>query len=153
MNEERLVRLAHFLIDDVPEYNFNLGTWRAGRFHEDEDLLNHKCGTTACACGWACVIPEFQEQGLRAVTGMPWFNGQGGWNAVEKFFELTYVESLTLFAGDCYHLNPTPIDVADRILLFINDPRTVLEDGKEWERENRMAAGWHGEEDENSEDS
>ncbi len=148
MNEERITRLANFLVDAVPEKHFSLSTWRSGRCKEDEDLLKHTCGTTGCAVGWAVVLPDFKEAGLTSIAGFPMFQGVAGWEAVQRFFGLSYEEAVALFSCDTYAGDVGPIDVADRMLWFINDKVTVMQDAKEWERENRISAGWHGEPDE-----
>lgn len=115
MNKERLLKLAEFLETSVPNEEFDLGSWR--------------CGTTACAVGWACTMPEFTQQGLVWSTmeddfASPYYKDQvtgkefSGWNAVGKFFlgvEKDYMLKYNLFAPDFYPSNPTPQMVAARI--------------------------------------
>lgn len=57
MNKERLLILADFL-DTVPEDRFDMRRWA------DAGFSDGKCGTRACALGWACTILEFQQLGL-----------------------------------------------------------------------------------------
>jgi hypothetical protein len=70
---------ADFL-DTVPEGTFDLREW--------------ECGSTACAAGWACRIPEFQEVGLELIHNelnpatYPSFRGYDSYSAVREFFGL-----------------------------------------------------------------
>lgn len=68
MNIDRLTKLAD-LLDTVPVDKFDLNYWGEARTRyspapEHLDIAKDECGTTACACGWACTIPEFREAGL-----------------------------------------------------------------------------------------
>lgn len=73
----RLQTLVDFLKTVEPN-RFDLDYWRnrpdldnllrvdanhSAAIVTDEELKN-ECGTTACAMGWACTIPEFQQSGL-----------------------------------------------------------------------------------------
>ncbi len=112
MNRHRLEVLSKFL-RTVPVEEFDIETWRS------------PCGTTACAVGWACTIPEFKEAGLllRADDdGLfePVFLTPNGelidWIAVENFFDITRWAALSLFHYDAYaEFDLTPSDVADKI--------------------------------------
>jgi hypothetical protein len=112
MNTERLLKLADFL-DTVPAEQFDLSSW--------------KCSTTACAVGWACTIPEFQDEGLRSANmahaGLPLFDNKSGWDAVNAFFAVTDEQADHLF----YDLNypnrhrTTPAEVANRIRKLVID--------------------------------
>lgn len=53
MNRERLELLIDVL-SKVPPPQFDIGTWG----------MHHKCGTVACALGWAALDPRMNEQGL-----------------------------------------------------------------------------------------
>ena len=56
VNVERLLRLAAHL-ETVPAEAFDMGDW----------AVRHTCGTTCCALGHACTIPEFAAAGLTLV--------------------------------------------------------------------------------------
>jgi hypothetical protein len=111
MNVERLTILADML-DTVPETRFDLREW--------------KCGTTACAVGWACSNKQLQEQGL-SYDDAPTYDGVRGWRAVDKFFEFagppiggatkkgTTKIAVRLFDADSYPDHATPKMVAMRI--------------------------------------
>jgi hypothetical protein len=139
MNIERLQTLASFL-RGVPKEHFNLETWRYDNAENsvcvnDEQLTSSlSCGTTACAVGWACSIPEFQEQGLayRGNTpsylsvatpngGPPVFNFYESWEAVMEFFGIDYYMAEHLFLGESYESceAATADEVADRIEALI----------------------------------
>ena len=128
MNIQRLQTLAAFL-RTVPQEHFDLHSWRSSEGYEyasDDDLTTLQCGTTACAVGWACSLPEFQAQGLAwgtdslSYTGYPVYKfSEGGdaegWEAVEEFFDISYSTAEHLFASDEYEDNATAVQVADRI--------------------------------------
>lgn len=67
MNVDRLNKLAN-LLDTVPPEKFDLNYWglvsKVARVPNTLDISKDECGTVACACGWACTIPEFREAGL-----------------------------------------------------------------------------------------
>lgn len=65
---ERLLLLAAFLEALAPA-KFDFGEWVGSGWKGAPEL---SCGTTACALGWACAIPEFRALG--AVI-RPGFNG------------------------------------------------------------------------------
>lgn len=149
---QRLLILANFL-DTLPQGSVYMGGWlsdilkineriRAGSAYDpfgisDErlDLLGTgekiridrsaiECGFAACAVGWACSIPEFNEQGLhlsRAADecAVPTFAGAISFAAVEDFFEIDFDVSDILFGYDSYGdggMEPTnPSRVAARI--------------------------------------
>lgn len=122
MNTTRLLLLADFL-DTVPGHKFDLMTWRNNDTGEmsDANLLDHNCRTTGCAVGWACAMPEFQEQGLCWGGFRPVFDAGKlmpyyiGWDAVEMFFNIGSETSDHLFDDERYDGVATPKDVANRI--------------------------------------
>jgi hypothetical protein len=104
MNTKRLLILAAFL-ETVPEHKFDLEDWRDtglerltsgerinGDYTTDEKLLNNSCGTTGCAIGWACTIPEFIEDGFTWDGSSPLLTNSDTklyeWFAVEEFFSI-----------------------------------------------------------------
>lgn len=93
MRTDRLLKLAEFL-DTVEEDKFSLVTW--------------DCGTTACAVGWACRMPEFQAEGLgidfEEGYGLPTFHGYGGWQAVREFFQIDHETAALLFSEYSYDI-------------------------------------------------
>lgn len=104
MNTERLQHLITIL-RQVPAEDFDMAVW--------------KCGTAACAVGWACLDPAFNEQGLS--FAMPqelptYASSRGGmcvhWDAVEVFFDLSELQARRLFSWDAYRIfnnhKPTP---------------------------------------------
>jgi hypothetical protein len=60
-SNRRLLLLADFL-EKLPPERFNYGEWVGKDWGGKQDL---SCGTTACALGWACTMPEFQALGLK----------------------------------------------------------------------------------------
>ncbi|MGJ7541552.1 hypothetical protein [Variovorax sp. LT1R16] len=137
MNKDRLLLLAEKLETVVPAAKFNLQHWRS-TYGADSDaqLLNDECGTTGCAIGWACAMPEFIEQGLywNARAFEPGLNTNGlhfgNWRAVEVFFGLNHVQSGHLFSSSYYPEEKqaqTPDQVANRIRALIAHDREVFE--------------------------
>lgn len=79
------------------------------------DIHSWQCGTAACALGSAAMLPEFNKSGLK-IEGAPTFKGHDEYRAGEKFFGITYDQSLFLFNPLCYEsLHPTPKTVAKRV--------------------------------------
>jgi len=139
MNKERLLVLANFL-DTVPTFKFDLTSWRhhpgADHYVQDSDLVDSNltdmtCGTTACAVGWACSIPEFNAQGLfwedRPVYEVAGVWGKHrSWGAVTGFFDLGTYDAEHLFTYDLYPFGERgPKDVAARIRTFVKDDGDV----------------------------
>jgi hypothetical protein len=56
-----LLLLADFL-DKLDPARFDYTDWVGDSWEGKQDL---SCGTTACAMGWACTMPEFRALGLR----------------------------------------------------------------------------------------
>lgn len=129
MNKTRLLLLADALETRVPADHFDLREWREGddgRNVSDGDLLNHECGTVACAVGWACALPEFKAEGLSYDGAMPDFKGSTHFCAVNDFFEIGYAGSRHLFLATEYPDNGAgpgadtgPLEVAARIRAFV----------------------------------
>jgi hypothetical protein len=123
MQKKRLLRLASWLeriAKNPPKTRkFNLSRWcrrlpkyeRTGRFS--------KCGTVCCAVGEASLIPEFKQAGFRIPYKVPKFEGRAGWEAVERFFGLSYHDATYLFMEDSYVGRTGPDRVAARIREFV----------------------------------
>ena len=106
----RLRKLISFMEKLPPEKaeHFNMRGW----VRHDDTTHKHKakyvtqrllntCGTTACALGWATVIPEFQRAGLRMSPNLDFYVGKSGsilpLDASEQFFGLTNNQHSALF--------------------------------------------------------
>lgn len=63
MRIDRMEKLASYL-RTVPEEKFFFNSW-FGHIDSPNDNPS-ECGTVACALGWACMIPEFNRDGLKA---------------------------------------------------------------------------------------
>jgi hypothetical protein len=128
MNKERLRLLAEFL-KTVNPVKFDLCTWRSPSpgdwtisevLRSDKSLLDNDCGTTGCAIGWACVIPEFIEAGLVYKEEGPTFDGYVSWEATEAFFDIPPKVATLLFSSNEYPFNTSAHVVADRIETVIS---------------------------------
>lgn len=141
MNKERLLLLAEKM-ESLPKHaGFDLREWI---WIEDEDEDGYddaidniisamstpksfdtllECGTTCCAVGWACAMPEFKLQGLGYCGVGPTFNNKYGWAAVSEFFDITTLEAEGLFQHDSPryvgldHIKPTDVARAIRDLV------------------------------------
>jgi hypothetical protein len=145
MNTERLLILAAFL-ETVPEHKFSLSSWRdtglerltleerlSGYYISNKKLLNNSCGTTGCAIGWACTIPEFIEDGFSWSRNCPlltdnskewreWMKVWHGFDAVENFFSIDGSTSEYLFMDTSYdEYKSGSKDVANRIREVVSD--------------------------------
>ena len=101
----RLTVLADFLegFKEEVDRHFDLALWFSG------GGKGTRCGTVACACGWACTIPSLQADGLRLTdAGVPYFDGVEGFDAIEEFFGQTSKDADSLF--DIYAYNPEDCD-------------------------------------------
>jgi hypothetical protein len=121
MNKERLQTLATFL-KKVPSNKFDLGHWRVHVDNEDGPPVTdlNECGTTACAIGWACSIPEFIEAGLVYKEWGPTFDGHVSWGAPIEFFGISRKVANLLFSAHAYSANASARTVADRIETVIS---------------------------------
>lgn len=125
-NVKRLQVLVEFL-RKLPKEKFNLRNWQYSNgwgicvsIKSLEDLKN--CGTTACALGWASLIPEFKKAGLdRNTSGCPSYKGEYGFGAAMKFFAICYEDSKYLFIDESYNTldKTSPKQVANRIERFL----------------------------------
>ena len=93
--KERLTILADFLENKVKPNYFDLGHWATPGFTEQ------KCGTTACAAGWATVA--FPGQGLKLVPR-------------SLDMRILYKEYTNLVAVACFF----DIDMTTGTYLFLN---------------------------------
>lgn len=134
MNQQRLRLLAARLREPDVEPKFDLVSWCSAEFRrEPKDVntavrnrLKTKCGTTACAIGYACLMPAFQTEGLGFYYDAvfeeltPRYGGMVSWDAVERFFEISEPQAHQLFAISSYpSALTTAADVANRIDKFI----------------------------------
>jgi hypothetical protein len=145
MNTKRLLILAAFL-ETVPEPKFDLKAWRdpglerltlgerlSVDYISNEKLLNNSCGTTGCAIGWACTIPEFIENGFIWSRTCPlltdnskewrgWSKEWYGFDAVLNFFSIDESTSEYLFIDTSYDYDKSGSkDVANRICEVVSD--------------------------------
>jgi hypothetical protein len=101
---------------------FNLRTWYTTKEGQPQRLKS--CGTTACAVGEACFIPEFKDAGLglsrSRFCGIPVFEGTDSFYAVESFFNLSTAAAEFLFSDVEYPRGErtTAKQVATRIREF-----------------------------------
>ena len=124
MREDRLEKLALYLLHQVPREHFDIGVWGTPGFEA------HDCGTAACALGWATVC--FPGEGLRmrydeaGRSGAVCFEGETGFDAASRFFEIPFAHAAVLLSvpGDLE-------EVARRLSDYIDDPESALRRLKE----------------------
>jgi hypothetical protein len=142
---DRLMKL-HDLLSAIPDEKFELDNWAKrsptamglGRAKGKKVLdftkaIQTDCGTTACACGWATTIPEFNALGFKMVdfhnghssaNGMIEFEMDGvysrGISAAALFFEIDYDDASNLFIPSNYPYGQRDRqDVMKRIRAFV----------------------------------
>lgn len=102
INKKRLLKLADFLEHKVKSSWFDLHSFATGGFRE------RKCGSTACALGWAPTC--FPRSGLSLTRVSPILRyvykgshrSYGGFRAAEVFFGLSFQQVLYLFSPHKY---------------------------------------------------
>jgi len=124
----------------IEPYKFNLSNWRCGENTSDSYLLDNNCGTTACAVGWACSMPELKAEGLGFLS-CPEFEDERSWEAVEKFFCLTSSQAHNFFSEQGYGdgRRTSAKQVAERIEDYLSGATEM------WTLANQQAAqreGW-----------
>lgn len=133
---KRLLLLADFL-EKLPRKRFDYSSWVGEGWQGASDL---SCGTTACALGWAAVMPEFRRLGLRLVKGerdvlgcmvmnhhvLNKKTGSEGEDAAIEVFGLTWEQSCFVFNPSYSYFdamspdaNATPKQVARHIRKFV----------------------------------
>lgn len=131
MNKDRLLTLANWL-DRVDPERFCMSTWAS----------KHECGTTACAMGHACDVPEFKALGLKLMWNQtagvsfdtahvvfPDSNGGAAridMSAAKALFDINDTQAEYLFASETeageHRGDETPQIVAERIRGLVADP-------------------------------
>lgn len=133
-HKRRLLKLADFL-DSLPPRRFDYSSWTGLDYKPGQDLTAHRCGTTACALGWACAMPAFRrlgaeldEDGSPRLKGRPYAYSEA---VSEHLFGLTEDEHNYLFSPCCeppfdtdgWPDSPpdeaTPKQVAKHLRLFV----------------------------------
>lgn len=131
--KRRLLKLAEFLKKQVEPEWFNLGVFA------DDGFQHRKCGTTACAWGWASQC--FPRSGITLDT---WdgseltvcYGGYTDYDAAKAFFEMTGDQVRYLFdpysypMGDCTEKD----DVARRIKSFVKNNGILPVNHAMWEK-------------------
>ena len=127
MHADKLLRLADFLQNDVKDDWFNLNHFADWGFNEK------KCGTTACALGWASQVPEWQgvitlvESKLIGEVNVC-YNDYRNFDAGEKFFDIDDEACSYLFYPAKY-VDTGKQAVIDRILFFVKNEGKIMDDG------------------------
>lgn len=118
MRRERLTRLVDMLV--------RLRPTKTRHFHLAEWETQTRCGTAACALGYAMVNPWFNARGLHRVisetdNAVPKFRGNRGWFAAEQFFCASLGAAIALFYAEEYapRQRGNPKAVAARIRAFL----------------------------------
>lgn len=107
---KRLLKLADYLYT-IPNRKFDLTCW--------------ECDTSACAFGYACMMPSFKKAGLSLRGGIPTYTTSGtyydGFRAASEFFGLSMKEAFDLFSPNHNPLGrkATPKRVAKQIRQLV----------------------------------
>lgn len=95
--KRRLLKLADFLETAELSGEFDLTT-----LANETRSAQPKCGTRACALGWATTIPSFQRAGLCLRQGDLRLKGRrgNGWGeTAATFFGISFGEAIDLFGA------------------------------------------------------
>lgn len=118
--DKRLLKLAAFLRTKVPKGLLKMGEWMdedpKGHHHRHANL---KCGTPACAAGWATAV--FRELvydwGTYEIT---YRDNDSTADAIAEFFQYSWGhDSYNIFGAD----QRTPQEEADLIEKYVNERR------------------------------
>lgn len=115
----RLLVLAEFL-ETVPDEKLSLSSWSEG----------DNCGTTGCALGWACMIPEFRAAGLGFnKSGVPSYGGREGHMvatlSAAEFFDIPREVARSFFIGSFLTGSEARQFVTSHIRAFVAEQSTV----------------------------
>src|SRR4051812_45220996 len=108
---DRLVRLADFL-DALPKQKFDFATVVSEGGKPMMEALKAgktECGTVACAIGWMPAAFPRDVKWSRSSVGDIWgvelreHGASGNFQAAERYFGITSVESSYLFSPDAYN--------------------------------------------------
>lgn len=115
---EKYGPIPHEHFDIRSFYNFPRELYLASE--HVQNISEYKCGTSACAVGWATLDPWFNEKGLQSAYSQSdiyliKFDGLYDWRAIEEFFGLDEDEAEDLFTLDSNYGNNDPLVVAERI--------------------------------------
>lgn len=127
-----LMRQVHKL--DTKRKAFDIGSWFSNMAVTDKEIVAlptleakvqkmNECGTNACACGWAGLVPEFRKDGFRVVDTDIKYRGESGLQAAAAFFGISYKMADYFFISSSYEERTSDITakvVADRIDAFLN---------------------------------
>lgn len=135
------LRRLQILVDHLKNVNprkFDLREWAYSAVWRNQcpvtldEVTNPECGTTACAVGHACTIPEFQKLGLALVVSenlcryeLMYFPGDGSepfenWDVPRNFFRIPQGIAYWLFDSSEYpRSNRSVFDVVARIESYI----------------------------------
>lgn len=121
----RLTVLADYCDKQVERKSFSMRRWGCSAIRKVTRGEKFDCGMTACAGGYACLIPSFQKEGLFMDFTGPIYNDQYGHAALREFFGLDSLQETFLFDAfqdDGFtHLRLTPKQWAKRCRNFIAD--------------------------------
>lgn len=114
MNTKRLMKLIDFM-DKLPQSarkHFYMGYWFGHSNDHDHGAWDYvtkhalmQCGTTACALGWAAVVPSLRKAGLRVPTQR---SGPEPISIAKEFFGIDDDKAHALFNPGRYDPSPTP---------------------------------------------
>lgn len=105
VRKDRLSLLATVLesLDGYIEPKFDMNFWvRQLRFRSNAPKTPKEladCSTSACAAGFASTIPAFRKEGFVLRGRQPYYDGEEGFQACEKFFGLNAKQARRVFGG------------------------------------------------------
>lgn len=129
---KKLVDLMEQLESNKVEIGYSLTFDRDDHLPTTFDMNDWRCGTAACAIGWAATDEWFNSRGLTldcGMTGNPQFNDKENWAAVAEFFKISVADATYLFSAYSYKRadDVKPGQVAKRIKKYIRAQQTMKE--------------------------
>lgn len=137
--KQKLLKLADFLEHKVKSPWFDMETWA------DRGFPEKKCGTTACAVGWATVCfprsgltlmkddceDSCDDDDLEIVYKRPGHDTLSNFEACTAFFDIDHGTADYLFAPDEYpKRRQGRMSVVRRLRAFVNKMTLITDRGK-----------------------
>lgn len=106
---------------------FSLNDW-TDAIGDNAERAGPACGYSACAVGHAMFDVRFNAMGLIQHEGSPIYEGETDWDAVERFFDISFDTASILFSP-CHYVSyedddgddveATPADVLERVQFLL----------------------------------
>lgn len=123
MNAEQRRQLAELAagLPRVPPEKFKMNSWGQGYLDTSTETFN--CGFAGCAIGWGPKLVKGWSLGLfkysHYLDTIPYHNHMFEMEAVSRYFDIPLDDARHLFGGNSYPPEVSPVEVADRIAVYL----------------------------------